>query len=270
MATLIIDAGNTSVKMVRWTGGFNFPDFSTNSFTPGRATDSPEELGSVPTELFFKNPAEFADQISALGKETPDQVVLVSVIPGIEILLRNIWDEINIVGLNGSLPFAHEIREPQTVGSDRFCNIACAVAAGLNSALVVDVGTATTFDLLLDGVFKGGLIAPGMAFASQLIGSRGAMLEPVPFEVRPPEVGQNTREAMMGGAWLTGRGGVEWTISRLLETYGRMPVVLTGGLAELLPLENRYLDRHWTLRGAGFLAVSDENKYPQTQEPAHG
>ena len=80
------------------------------------------------------------------------------------------------------------------------------------------------------------------------------MLEDAPFEVCPAVVGRDTQEAMMGGAWLTGCGGVEWTIARLLETYGQVPVILTGGLGKLLPLENRCLDPFWTLRGAAHLA----------------
>ena len=80
------------------------------------------------------------------------------------------------------------------------------------------------------------------------------MLSEFPFETRPEEIGQDTREAMMGGAWLAGSGGVEWTIAKLLKTYGPVPVILTGGLSEMLAHENRFHDPHWTLKGASYLS----------------
>ncbi len=254
MTALILDAGNTSVKIVRWDCPVSFCRFSKGRFVPALADNHPAELGVVPTDLHVENPREFLDRILEFSGNKDEQVVLVSVVPGVEKLLGEIWPEFKVVGLSEKLPFAHEIKQPETVGPDRFCNMACAVASGMTSALVVDAGTATTFDLLLDGVFKGGLIAPGMEFAARQMALKGAMLSETIFEPRPPVVGKDTRAAMMGGAWLTGFGGVEWTLARLLETYGPVPVVLTGGLAAKLAAEGRFLAPHWTLRGAAFLA----------------
>ncbi len=95
---------------------------------------------------------------------------------------------------------------------------------------MVDAGTATTFDLLRDGVFAGGLIAPGMAFAAQRLGETGARLAPVPFGPAPLDVGRSTAAALAAGGWHAGQGGVRRIVDGLLQRYGALPVVVTGGL----------------------------------------
>jgi len=253
LSQLIIDAGNSHIKLVYWPGEIQFPDFRDMGFTPGKSQDNPRVLGTVPTAL-AKDPTKFLEEISNLIPDGKFRSILVSVVPAVDLLLENILPGLRKIGSDGHYPYPHEILNPKAVGADRFCNMAAAVAAGLPSALVVDAGTATTFDLLQNGVFKGGLIAPGMAFAARQLAIKGALLEEVPFETRPFTVGRDTREAMGGGAWLTGLGGVQWTIERLLESYGEMPVILTGGLGAMLPAEGRYYDVFWTLRGAWHLA----------------
>ncbi len=118
---------------------------------------------------------------------------------------------------------------------------------------MVDAGTATTFDLLDGGAFKGGLIAPGMAFAAAKLGEYAARLAPVPFGPCPLEVGTDTAGAMAAGAWHTSFFGVNGTIEALLKAYGPRPVILTGGLGRFLAVEGRHVDPFWTLRGAGWL-----------------
>ncbi len=253
MSLVVIDAGNTNIKIVRWDNVVPIPDFRSEGFAPGTATDQPTMLGSIPSTL-LQHPSEFKTQVQGLNIPESSAHVFVSVVPAANEILQQIYPNIKRVCENGAFPYPHKIQNVETVGPDRFCNVATALAAGLNSALIVDAGTATTFDLLLDGIFEGGLIAPGMAFAARQLAIQGAMLEEVPFQHRPPTVGTNSSEAMMGGAWLTGCGGVQWTIERLLETYGPLNVILTGGLSNLLPRENRYFDPYWTLRGASFLA----------------
>jgi type III pantothenate kinase len=253
MSLLLIDAGNTQVKLVRWNDDISWPDFSANGFFPGEAAGGPSFAGALPTQL-IQDPQAFSSRFLDLINDPDSPAVLVSVVPEVEQILKGILPNLQVVGHGDEYPFPHELQEAGTVGPDRICNMAAAVSAGLDRALVVDAGTATTFDLLLDGVFKGGLIAPGMAFAAQQLARHGALLEEVSFEVREAVVGRNTQEAMKGGAWLTGCGGVQWTIARLMESYGSVPVILTGGLASHLISDQRYHDPFWTIRGASALA----------------
>jgi type III pantothenate kinase len=180
-------------------------------------------------------------------------VVLVTVVPEISEFLPDGLD-LFVVDHTCDLPFSMAVREPARVGPDRLCNLAAAVAAGLTSALVVDAGTATTFDLLLDSEFAGGLIAPGLASSVRGLAAQTARLEPVEFGPAGWEVGTDTAEAMRAGAWHTGTGGILHTVAGLLERYGPLPVVLTGGLGGHLRDAGYYHDPCWTLRGAAFLS----------------
>ncbi|MHB8080338.1 MAG: type III pantothenate kinase, partial [Candidatus Krumholzibacteriia bacterium] len=121
-------------------------------------------------------------------------------------------------------------------------------------ALVVDAGTATTFDLLADGRFRGGLIAPGMAFAARCLGEEAARLSPAPFAPCPLEVGITTAAALQAGAFHVGVRGVLGVVDGLLERYGPRPVAVTGGLGPYLARAGWLHDPDWTLRGALHLA----------------
>ncbi|NCQ36121.1 type III pantothenate kinase [bacterium] len=184
-----------------------------------------------------------------------DRVVLVSVVPDWSQRLAGVIPELEIIDHTWSMPFSWGVDQPSQVGADRLANMALARAWGLEEALVVDAGTATTFDLLADGVFQGGLIAPGMAFAARKLGEYAARLDVVPFAPAPVEIGRDTASAMAAGAWLTGVHGILGTIDALQEKYGPSPVVLTGGLGAYLAGDSRVLDPFWTLRGAAWLSL---------------
>jgi type III pantothenate kinase len=163
---------------------------------------------------------------------------------------------IEVVDHDRALPFDLDVADVSRVGPDRLCNMAAAVCAGLDTALVVDAGTATTFDLLRDGVFAGGMIAPGMAFAARQIGEKAARLQPVAFAPASWDVGRDTEAAMAAGSWHTGTQGVQSVVAGLKARYGEMPVILTGGLGRHLDVSGAFHDTHWTLRGGAFLSIS--------------
>jgi type III pantothenate kinase len=165
------------------------------------------------------------------------------------------------------LPFATTVARPEAVGADRYCNMTAAVAAGWRHALVVDAGTATTFDVLRDGVFVGGLIAPGLEFAGRALGERAARLDPVTIEPTIASPRSDTAGALAAGSYLVGAYGVLGLIAALLEGSGPVPVAFTGGLAPAIrrcaglpPSAAGWIwDPDWTLRGAALLAFpSDE------------
>ncbi len=182
-----------------------------------------------------------------------DACVLVSVVPDLTARIVGKLPDVAVIDHTLKMPFAWGVDDPSQVGPDRLVNMALACAWGLQDALVVDAGTATTFDLLDGGAFKGGLIAPGMAFAAAKLGEYAARLAPVPFGPCPLEVGTDTAGAMAAGAWHTSFFGVNGTIEALLKAYGPRPVILTGGLGRFLAVEGRHVDPFWTLRGAGWL-----------------
>jgi len=118
---------------------------------------------------------------------------------------------------------------------------------------VVDAGTATTIDVLADGAFVGGLIAPGMAFAARQLQDRAARLWPVPFERCALRPGRQTNEALQIGGYHVGVHGVVGTVDALRCQYPEARVLVTGGLASHLDQPGWRLDALLTFRGLAFL-----------------
>ncbi len=246
----VIDAGNTDIKVHRLPLDGGLPDFG-SQFQPGAVgAEGEAEVFRRSLTDTLNDPTDLWAQLAAGG----DSPVLVSVIPAFTELFLGRFPTGVVAGLSADVPFPHGIEGAESVGPDRWINVAAAVGANLRSALIVDAGTATTIDLLLEGRFVGGLIAPGMAFAARKLAEHGAMLPEVPFGPQPRDVGRNTIEALERGAWLVGTGGIEHTLQILKEKYGPLPVILTGGLGFHLQREGRHHDALWTARGAAWWA----------------
>jgi type III pantothenate kinase len=244
---LVIDVGNSRVVAALWTA------------TPGAPAGAP--AGSVRRLREWPTPRDaaartlLADALAALAAaEGTTGAAIASVVPPCgEALLAALPGAVP-ADHTSPLPFALGVAEPAAVGADRYCNMAAAAARGWRDALVVDAGTATTLDLLADGCFRGGLIAPGMALAAQCLGERAARLSPVPFAPCPLEVGASTAAAMQAGAFHVGGLGALGVVDGLLARYGPRPVVVTGGLGAHLARPGYLHDPDWTLQGALQLA----------------
>jgi type III pantothenate kinase len=244
MRALLLDVGNTRVRAAMATEPGQGP-------RPG-CLDGPggllplARLGEVPTAA---GPARVGAWLAGLVDEhSPDAVAGVSVVPALEAALLGACPELSFVGPGASLPFGLDVEDPAAVGPDRLANVAAAAAAGLKDALVIDVGTATTFDVLRAGVFVGGLIAPGPAFAAEQLGRQAARLHPVPFGPVPLAPGRGTSSAMAAGAWHVGIEGVRAVAVRLAAVEGGLPIIITGGLGIHLG-DIGFHDPDWTLRG---------------------
>jgi type III pantothenate kinase len=238
---LIVNVGNSMVTVAAWRQA-------------GRRDELERRL-EIPTPDDAKARSDLSAHLDVLAAATGSEVlVVVSVVPEVDAALEAGGFALIRIDHTRELPYRLGVTDPAGVGADRYCNVAAAVAAGWRDALIVDAGTATTFDLLRDGEFVGGLIAPGMAFAARKLGETAARLAPVPFAPCPLEVGRDTASAMQAGAFHVGVGGVVVVAAALLEHYGDRPVVVTGGLAGHLRRSGWLHDPDWTLRGAAFLA----------------
>ena len=254
---LVVDVVNSCVKWAAWDGAGQYPVLAPSQGKAARmlAPLVPlRDLGDVPTT---SGPEAKRLMLTALRPVLADNpgvpVALVSVIPEITQWLAAEIPDLRIVDHAMGMPFRLSLAEPNRVGPDRLCNIAAAASAGFRNALVVDAGTATTFDLLLDGEFVGGMIAPGMGFALHQLGERAPGLDPVPFAEVGWDVGRNTGEALAAGGWHAGVGGVRSIVQGLQKRYGTVPVVFTGGLGGYLAEDSMPYDPHWTLRGTAIL-----------------
>ena len=127
---------------------------------------------------------------------------------------------------------------PATIGADRLANAAAAAQLYGRPAIVVDFGTAVTFDVVSGaGDYIGGVIAPGLESMTSFLYQRTALLPKLTLREPKSAIGRTTRAAMMSGAIYGYRGLVREIISRIrAESFARskVRVVATGGYAELI------------------------------------
>jgi len=135
------------------------------------------------------------------------------------------------------LPIVLAVDEPRTVGADRIANtLATKIRYGCDS-IAVDLGTATTFDCITaEGVFLGGVIAPGLNAGLDWLSDRAAKLPSVDFGVPGPVVGKRTEDCIRSGVFYSAIASIDGVV-RLIKMEWEKPaalVVVTGGLASLV------------------------------------
>ena len=126
---------------------------------------------------------------------------------------------------------------PETIGPDRLANAVAVTHHFGAPAIVVDFGTAVTFDVVNhEGNYAGGIIAPGLAAMTEYLHEKTALLPKIKIREPKAVIGKNTEEAMLVGAVHGYRGLIRELLSELkreLKT-ARLPVIATGGYAELI------------------------------------
>jgi type III pantothenate kinase len=143
---------------------------------------------------------------------------------------------------------------PSDVGPDRIVNAAAAYHQVGGPCVVVDFGTATTFDVVTaNGEYHGGAIAPGIGISMEALFARAARLPRIDLARPPRVIGKTTRESMQSGFVFGFAGQADAIISRLCAELGpETRVVATGGLAELIAPETqsiRHVRPELTLEG---------------------
>jgi len=162
-----------------------------------------------------------------------------------------------VVTASSRLPIRLDVDEPLTVGADRIVNTLAAKTRFGRDTIAVDLGTATTFDCITaGGVFRGGVIAPGLSAGLQWLAQSTAKLPPV--ELAPPEavVGRRTETCVQSGVFYSAVDAVDGIVGRIKESWrGSDPlVVATGGFAAAVGPHARSVDRiepFLTLQGLG-------------------
>lgn len=134
-------------------------------------------------------------------------------------------------GMKTGMPIQYD--NPREVGADRIVNAVAAYARYRCGMIVVDFGTATTFDVIsVDGCYQGGAIAPGVGISADALFSRASKLPRVEFARPERLVAKNTESSMQAGIFFGYVGLVEGIVSRMSKELPQPPrVVATGGLA---------------------------------------
>ncbi len=147
-----------------------------------------------------------------------------------------------------------EVDRPSAVGADRLVNAVAAHEAYKGALIVVDFGTATTFDIVgANGDYEGGVIAPGANLSAEALHQAAAMLPRVAVQRTQSVIGKDTVPAMQSGFYWGYLGLIEGLVGKIKEEYGKpMTVVGTGGLANLFYKQTAaidHLDPDLTIRG---------------------
>lgn len=175
-------------------------------------------------------------------------------------------DQLHIVDATVPLPIRLDVEEPRTVGPDRIVNTLAAAHLFQQNALVVDLGTATTYDCITgSGVFLGGVISPGLQSGQEWLAGRTAKLPRVEFQ--PPErvIGRRTEQCLKSGLFYSAVDAMDGIVRRILTEWGEddVLVVATGGHASVIAPYSSQIQRvepHLTLVGlklAGDSMASD-------------
>jgi type III pantothenate kinase len=143
---------------------------------------------------------------------------------------------------------------PAAVGADRLVNAVAAHASHKGALIVIDFGTATTFDIVAtNGDYEGGVIAPGANLSAEALHKAAAMLPRVAVERTQAVIGKDTEPAMRSGLFWGYIGLIEGLVKRIKEEYGQpMTVIATGGLATLFFRQTPaidHIDPDLTIRG---------------------
>jgi len=264
---LCLDVGNTNIHLGVYRGAALLAhwDISNNR------DRSADELGLLLSQLFDR---------SGIAASTLKGAAVASVVPMVTTTIatavrRTFEVEPFILGPDADTGIAICYDDPREVGADRVANAVGGFARYGGPLIVVDFGTATTFDAIAaDGAYLGGAIAPGLRISIEALSQRAARLPRIDL-VRPRAViGTNTAASMQSGIIFGYAGLVESLVARISQEIGGSPrVIATGGLAELIVRETGavpLVDQHLTLEGLRLIWERRGSTATQAAAPRRG
>jgi type III pantothenate kinase len=243
---LAIDAGNTNLVIAL--------------VEPG---SSPGQAGEIKARWrIATDPRRTADQYSVwlhqllelegFSKSDVDGVIIGTVVPralhNLEVLAEKYFRVTPVIAGQGAAawPLQLDVDEPQNVGADRALNVIAAHAKHKGELIVIDFGTATTFDVVsATGAYTGGIIAPGINLSLDALVSAAAKLPRIAIEAPADTsvIGRTTDSQMQIGIYWGYIAMLEGLTERMKRELGRpATVVATGGLATLFDKHTKVFD----------------------------
>jgi len=248
---LVIDAGNTNV-VVAVHDGTGWRGIWRIATEPQRTSD---EYAVWLLALL---------ELSALKREAVSGAVIGTVVPAALYHLRRLcrdWFDVEPLIARSSLDWGFEIRvdTPEEVGADRLLNSLAGHRTYGGPLVVIDFGTATTFDVVGgDGAYLGGVIAPGIQLSIEALHRAAARLPRIGIGRPQAVIGRSTVAAMQSGVYWGYVAMIEGIVARIQTEYGeKLKVIATGGLAPLLAEGTMVIERidpDLTLDGLRMLA----------------
>lgn len=234
---LVIDAGNTNTSL----GVYRDKELLAHwrlTTNPARTVD---EYGVHARNLF---------ELGQIDFKAIDAIAIASVVPPLNYTLRimaEVYFHLTPLFVDHTTNTGLRIlyQPASDVGADRIVDAVAAVEHYGAPCIVVDFGTATTFNAInAQGEYVGGLITPGIMISSEALFARTAKLPRV--DIRRPQkvIGSSTVEAMQSGLYYGYAGLVDGVLGRMLgELDGKPRVIATGGLAQLIATGSRFIEK---------------------------
>ncbi|MCL4235250.1 MAG: type III pantothenate kinase [Deltaproteobacteria bacterium] len=246
MALFVIDIGNTNIVFGVYSGDELIASWRLST----RRDQTADEYGILVSELFEHRGLVVGDI---------DGVIVSCVVPSLESTFRQLSEQYFSApalfvgpGVKTGMPILYD--NPREVGADRIVNAVAAYQKYRRALVVVDFGTATTFDAVsAKGEYLGGAIAPGIGISMNALFSQTSKLPSVPFANPKTVIGKNTAQSIQAGMFFGYVGMVDALVRRqAAELGGDVAVIATGGLARLVCEESETIDEvddDLTLRG---------------------
>jgi type III pantothenate kinase len=243
---LALDAGNTNIKI----GAFEQGKLSWDARLRTVHEQTADEFGVLMRNLF---------QLAGLDAGRVEGMIIASVVPPIDASLalmarRYFKTEPIFVTHETDTGLTLCYEDPREVGADRLVDAAAAFKKYGGPCIVVDFGTAITFNpVSANAEYLGGIIAAGIGISIDALYARTARLPRVDFREPEKLIGTNTVGSMQSGLYYGALGMIDGVIERLLGALGpNTKIIATGGQARLIARSSRYLkviDENLTLEG---------------------
>jgi type III pantothenate kinase len=238
---LIIDIGNTNIDFVNFN---KLTNKYSNKFTIDTSDILEGRLGSINKKI-KKNFYQGALSSSVVPKAFNN---LKKILKAKNIHLNEIKDR------NLDLPIKLKLSKPKQVGSDRVVNAIAAFKIYKKNSIIIDFGTATTFDVIVKNTYVGGMITPGINLSLKVLKEATAKLPLIKLKKTNKYIGKDTVSAMNNGMYWGYIGLIKELVQKIIkETKKKYLVIFTGGLANIFfssfPFKDKVIDQQITLKG---------------------
>ena len=153
-----------------------------------------------------------------------------------------------------TLPIKIKLNKPKQVGSDRVVNAIAAFKIYKKNSIIIDFGTATTFDVIVQNSYIGGMITPGINLSLKVLEEATAKLPLIKLKKTNKYIGKDTVSAINNGMYWGYIGLIKELVQKIIkETKKKYLVIFTGGLANIFfssfPFKDKVIDQQITLKG---------------------
>jgi type III pantothenate kinase len=200
---------------------------------------------------------------NALRSQNFKRITLCSVVPDAAALMAEFFEQpIHHISHLSRMPITIDYPDPSKIGADRLANASAAVLERPGPTIVIDFGTAVTFDVISKaGSYLGGVIAPGTASLRDYLHQKTALLPAIQLQEPRSAIGRSTEEAMQVGAVIGYRGLIREILNEVCAELGGDPAILaTGGDAELIGKGIEaidIIDQDLTMKGIQVIGASN-------------